>query len=76
VPTRFGLCVCKMFANGDCPEPSDSSRRATYSSSARLPTLEMGADYYTKRHDPERQARRLTRQLEQLGYTVTIAPAA
>lgn len=37
---------------------------------------EMGADYYTKRHDPERQARRLTRQLEQLGYTVAIAPAA
>ena len=37
---------------------------------------EMGADYYTKRHDPERQARRLKGQLEQLGYTVAIAPAA
>lgn len=37
---------------------------------------ELGADYYTQRHDPERQARRLTRQLEQLGYTVAIAPVA
>lgn len=31
---------------------------------------ELGADYYTQRNDPERQARRLTRQLETLGYTV------
>jgi transposase len=37
---------------------------------------ELGADYYTRRNDPERQARRLTRQLEQLGYTVTVARAA
>jgi hypothetical protein len=37
---------------------------------------ELGADYYTRRNDPERQARRLTRQLEQLGYSVTVAPAA
>ena len=29
----------------------------------------MGADYYTKRHDPERELRRLTRQLEQLAIT-------
>jgi transposase len=37
---------------------------------------ELGADYYTRRDDPDRQARRLTRQLEQLGYTVTVARAA
>jgi hypothetical protein len=37
---------------------------------------EMGADYYAKRHDPERQVRRLTRQLEQLGYSVAVTPAA
>lgn len=37
---------------------------------------ELGADYFIIRNDPERQARRLTRQLEHLGYTVTVAPAA
>lgn len=37
---------------------------------------ELGNDYFLQRRDPERQARRLTRQLEQLGYNVTIAPAA
>lgn len=36
---------------------------------------ELGADYFTRRHDPQRQARRLTHQLQQLGYTVT-PPAA
>ena len=33
-------------------------------------------DYYLRRNDPDRQARRLTRQLEQLGFNVSIAPAA
>ena len=37
---------------------------------------ELGADYYTRRDDPDRRARRLTRQLEELGFNVTIAPAA
>jgi transposase len=37
---------------------------------------ELGDDYYTKRQDPDRQARRLTRELEHLGFTVTIKPAA
>jgi hypothetical protein len=37
---------------------------------------ELGADYFTRRHDPQRQARRLTQQLQQLGYTVTLTPAA
>jgi transposase len=37
---------------------------------------ELGADYYTRRDDPERQARRLTRQLEELGFDVSLAPAA
>jgi transposase len=36
---------------------------------------ELGADYYTLRNDPERQARRLTRQLENLGYTVSLTAA-
>jgi transposase len=37
---------------------------------------ELGGDYFLQRRDPERQARRLTLQLEQLGFNVTIAPAA
>jgi len=37
---------------------------------------ELGADYFTRREDPDRQARRLTRQLEQLGFNVDLTPAA
>jgi transposase len=36
---------------------------------------ELGADYYRQREDPERVTRRLTRQLEELGYTVTLTAA-
>jgi transposase len=36
---------------------------------------ELGAGYYTRRNDPERQARRLNRQLENLGYTVSLTAA-
>lgn len=35
-----------------------------------------GPDYFTKRRNPEREAHRLSDRLEQLGYTVTITPAA
>lgn len=34
---------------------------------------DLGDDYFTRRADPERQARRLVAQLEQLGYAVTLA---
>ena len=34
---------------------------------------DLGEDYFQRRHDPERQARRLVSQLEELGFTVTIA---
>lgn len=37
---------------------------------------ELGEDYYSQRHHAERQARRLTRQLEQLGFDVELTPAA
>jgi hypothetical protein len=37
---------------------------------------ELGEDYYSQRHDADRQARRLTRQLEQLGFDVELTPAA
>jgi transposase len=36
---------------------------------------ELGADYFTRRDDPDRLARRLTRQLENLGYTVSLTAA-
>lgn len=37
---------------------------------------ELGADYFTRRHDPEPRARHLTNQLRQLGYEVTVTQAA
>jgi transposase len=39
------------------------------------PYRELGADYYQPA-DPQRTARRLTKRLERLGYTVTLSPAA
>jgi transposase len=36
---------------------------------------ELGPDYFHRRHDPEQQTRRLIRQLEHLGHTVTLQPA-
>ena len=37
---------------------------------------ELGSDYYTSRIDKNRKTRSHIRQLEALGYTVTLAPAA
>jgi hypothetical protein len=37
---------------------------------------DLGADYYQRRRDPARQARRLVAQLAALGYTATVQPAA
>jgi transposase len=37
---------------------------------------DLSADYYQRHRDPERITRRLVHQLEQLGHTVTITPAA
>ena len=37
---------------------------------------DLGADYFERRHDPQRQTRRLIHQLEQLGYHVTLQPTA
>jgi len=39
------------------------------------PYHELGADYFVRRHDPERHARRLARQIQALGFDVTIRPA-
>jgi transposase len=36
---------------------------------------ELGGDYFTNR-DPERQTRRLVKQLERLGHHVTLTEAA
>jgi transposase len=38
------------------------------------PYHELGTDYFIRRNDPARQARRLLRQLEALGYTVQAEP--
>lgn len=37
---------------------------------------DLGEDYFNRRRDPERHARRLVAQLEELGYTVTLEAAA
>jgi len=42
---------------------------------SRQPYRELGADYFDRR-DHAAKTRRLTKQLEQLGYTVTLALAA
>ena len=36
---------------------------------------DLGDDYFTSRQDPERRARRLVAQLEELGFTVTLEAA-
>src|SRR5690606_32256693 len=41
-----------------------------------VPCTEVGEDYLTRRIDPERRKRQLVHQLEQLGVTVTLEPAA
>jgi transposase len=41
----------------------------------RVPYHDLGADWYLRRHDPQRHARRLARQIRALGYDVTITPA-
>ena len=37
---------------------------------------DLGSDFYTTRVGPERRKRNHIRQLESLGYTVTLEPAA
>lgn len=37
---------------------------------------DLGDDYLERRRDPERQARRMVNQLEELGYTVTLSAAS
>lgn len=37
---------------------------------------DLGADYFQRRRDPDRERRRLIQRLEELGYAVTLAPAA
>lgn len=41
----------------------------------RVSYRELGPDWLARRHTPEHRARRLTRQLEALGYTVTLEAA-
>jgi transposase len=41
-----------------------------------VPYEDLGADYFARREDRERLARRLVRQLERLGQRVTLEPAS
>jgi hypothetical protein len=43
--------------------------------SRRTPYEELGEDWFLRRR-PDAHARRLARQIEALGFTVTIAPSA
>jgi len=38
--------------------------------------LDLGSDYYDSRTNPERKVRQHVRELQALGYTVTLNPAA
>jgi len=40
------------------------------------PYADLGAGFYDRRNDPERETRRSIAKLEALGHTVTIEPAA
>ena len=40
------------------------------------PYDDLGADYFTRRLDPERETRRLIARLEALGHQVSLQPAA
>ena len=40
------------------------------------PYAELGASFFTRRLDPERETRRLIAKLEALGHTVSLQPAA
>lgn len=40
------------------------------------PHHDLGPEHYTRSHDPARRRRQLTAQLEELGYDVTLTPAA
>jgi len=38
--------------------------------------VDLGPDYHASRNDPERKVRQHVRELQALGYTVTLNPAA
>ena len=40
------------------------------------PYTDLGPDFYTRYHDPEKETQRLLARLQALGHTVTLAPAA
>jgi hypothetical protein len=48
---------------------------AYYILSDEVPYEELGGDYFVRREDQERLTRRLVRQLETLGQSVTLEPA-
>ncbi len=43
--------------------------------SERTEYVDLGADWHQRRYSPQKQTRRLVRQLERLGHIVTLEPA-
>src|SRR5207244_12964861 len=76
-------CIRNTFASGaaagtrkrSSPSPTRFSLPPTTSSATEVPYQELGGDYFVRREDQERLTRRLVRQLERLGQSVTLKPA-
>jgi hypothetical protein len=54
------------------PSGTTSSSPTTTSFATKSHSRELGPDWQRKRYSPEHRARRLQRQLEALGYIVTL----
>jgi hypothetical protein len=64
------------------PRKGHGRRRAASILAAAYPLLDraglntdLGADWFLRRHDPQRHARTLARQIEAFGFHVTIEPS-
>ena len=58
-----------------CP-PRRSAQGYWHILATGRPYDELGADFFTRRLDPERETRRLIAKLEALGHQVSLQPAA
>ena len=65
-----------MTRKQSAPPATTSSAPTTHITRDRVPYRELGANWLARRHTPEHRDPRLTRQLERLGYTVTLEAAA
>ena len=72
---RSGAAAARPRPRSRWPAPSWSSSHWHILATGK-PYHELGADYFTRRLDPERETRRLIAKLEALGHQVTLQPAA